>query len=641
MIRKYWRLLLHTCGVPAISFCVLLLVQIHQKSVWMEAVKKDFPRATEQELAAKSLVALCGAPQTRSAMGALCGDCERFDTLQQLAIGTILGTILLLLGVHWVGQQCRRDPQLLLERFRAGSRLMTAVTLVLVLSQAVLLATTLFFGPVEFLHRIPSGLILLTGLGAVLALYKVMRLSFTFNQAVSLDVDGRFVTAAQAPDLWKFVEATAAAVGTDPPKSIVVGTEATFFVTEAEVRTAAGGTTGRTLYVSIPLCQILTMTEFRSIVGHEMAHFHGRDTEFSRKFYPAFRNGVNTLDAVVGTARSVGGGAYALLPAISLLSFYLESFSEAEAEISREREIAADAIGARVTSNRDCALALTKIIQHDSAWEKVYSDLVDSSTNDATQLPLPSRTFMRVAEEQFRSADRAEQIRRLEMEQLAHPTDSHPPLGARLKALGLSVEQVFDAAGDIRPQDACSRLIPDADELERALFPQFAPKSAEAETVFCHRQPGFAVMEYYGLILNRSFLVYVSKEGLYGLKFRDLVDSREGRYFDDIVGLLDDPWFTPGTEAFRSAMQESGSSFFLPSAEIEDVEFDCSSKWGMGQIPHAGKLKIRLRNGKRRELILLGEAYGDGIRRVILEVCCGRREMDCERGSDKGKSARA
>jgi Zn-dependent protease with chaperone function len=624
MIRKYGRLLLYTCGVPAIAWCILSLVQIHQNSTWMAAVKKDFPQATEQDLAARSLAALCRAPESRNAMGAICSTYDHVASLRLLAVTTIVGTILLLLGVHWIGQRCRRDRQLLLKRFRVGSHLMTAATLILVLSQALLLSTALFFGPVEFLSRIPTGLILLTGLGALLAVYKVVRLIFAFGKEFSVDVDGRFVSVDQAPELWKFVEATAAAVGTDPPRNIVVGTDATFFVTEAKVATNGGAATGRTLYVSIPLCQILTKTEFRSIVGHEMAHFYGRDTDFSRKFYPAFRNGANTLDAVVGTARSVGGGGYALLPAISLLSFYLESFSEAEAEISREREIAADVIGARVTTKRDFALAITKIIQHDSAWEKVYSELLDNSTNEKRELPLPSESFVRVAEQQFRTANRAEQIKQLESEQLAHPTDSHPPLGARLKALGLSVDEVFDAAGDIRPTDASSTLIPNSEALERELFPQFAPKSQEAQTIFCRRQAGFAAMEYYGLILNRSFLVYVCSEGLYGMKFRGLVTSNETRYFDPALDLLDDPWFMPGTDAFQKAMKESRASFFIRRAEIADVEFDSSPKWGMGRIPHAGKLKIRLRSGKRREFILLGEAYGDGIQRFILEVCCGK-----------------
>jgi hypothetical protein len=112
----------------------------------------------------------------------------------------------------------------------------------------------------------------------------------------------------------------------------------------------------------------------------------------------------------------------------------------------------------------------------------------------------------------------------------------------------------------------------------------------------------------------------VSKEGLYGIKFcGTVVNSNAGRYFDPILELLDDPWFTPGTEAFQKTMKESRANFFIPSREIADVQFDSSPKWGMGGIPHAGKLNIRLSSGKSRKFILLGDAYGDGIRRVILE----------------------
>jgi hypothetical protein len=364
---------------------------------------------------------------------------------------------------------------------------------------------------------------------------------------------------------------------------------------------------------------MLSKTQMRGIIGHEMAHFHGQDTEFSRGFYPIFRNGMNTLEAVSGTAQSVGGGGFALLPTIWLLSFYLESFSEAEAELGRDREIAADAMGAAITSKRDFAIAITKIIQHDCAWERVFSELLDSRTNDKIKLRLPSDSFLEIAEEQFQKGNRNEQIGQLESERLAHPTDSHPPLRERLAALGYTVKDLYAAAGDIRPAEPGSALIPHADALERELLPDFAPKSEEAQTIFCRRQAGFAAMEYYALILNRSFLVYVRREGLYGMKFCGLVASNTGRYFDPALDLLDDPWFTPGTEAFQKTMKESRANFFIPRSDIEDVQFDSSPKWGMGQIPHAGKLKVVLRSGSCRELVLLGEAYGDGIRRVILE----------------------
>lgn len=325
------------------------------------------------------------------------------------------------------------------------------------------------------------------------------------------------------------------------------------------------------------------------------------------KQWPARRSRL----ALAGTLFSLPSGCF---------HFYLDSFSEAEAEISRERESAADAMGARITSKQDFAVALTKIIQHDSAWESVYSELLDSGSTDKMKLRLPSESFLDIAEQQFRTANRSEQIKQLESERLAHPTDSHPSLRERLGALGYTLQDIYDSAGNLRPTEPSSTLIPNADALERELLPDFAPKSQEAQAIFCRRQAGFAAMEYYALILNRSFLVYVRKEGLYGMKFRGLVVSNEGTYFEPVLDLLDDPWFTPGSKTFQKVMKESGANFFIPRADIVDVQFDSSPKWGMGQIPHAGKLKIRLRSGKYRKFVLLGDAYGDGIRRVILQL---------------------
>jgi hypothetical protein len=75
----------------------------------------------------------------------------------------------------------------------------------------------------------------------------------------------------------------------------------------------------------------------------------------------------------------------------------------------------------------------------------------------------------------------------------------------------------------------------------------------------------------------------------------------------------------PTSSDFRETMRASRHSFFLPRTEIVDAEFDGTPKWGMGKIVHSGKLRLRLRSGRRRQFSLLGEAYGDGICRYILE----------------------
>jgi len=423
----------------------------------------------------------------------------------------------------------------------------------------------------------------------------------------------------QAPDLWNLVIATAEAVGTEPPDNIVGSGDANFYASEGKVVFGGRAATGRILFVSIPLCQVMTVAEYHSVIAHEMAHFHAQDAEFSRGFYAPYRKDAETLETMIASAHSSGAGGYVLLPSIWLLSFYLQSFHEAEADLSRERELAADALAARVTSGRDIALGLLKITAHEPAWDAAYAELLESESDDRDRLPTPSELFQKAAEQQFHTADRTEQIKRLEDERLEHPTDSHPPLRVSLAALGFTVEELYDSAPDIRPAEPASVLIPNARALELALLPAFAPKSETIRSIFRHRQAGFAAIEYYALVLNRSFLVFASKEGLYGLKFSGPVSAHSLRYYEGPAEVLDDPWFTPGNPVFHEAMKESRDNFFLPGNEITDVEFDPTPKWGMGAIPHAGKVRVRLAEGRTREFVVLGEADGDGIRRVILE----------------------
>ena len=176
-------------------------------------------------------------------------------------------------------------------------------------------------------------------------------------------------------------------------------------------------------------------------------------------------------------------------------------------------------------------------------------------------------------------------------------------------------------ADEFRPEHPAALVIPGADEMEWELFPDFAPASEQNQATYGYRQAGFAAMEYYGGFLNRSYLVFVSPEGLYGIQFMGLLAStKEINYFKPALELLDDAFFRPGTAEFEKQRKQSRANFFIGANQVSKVTFDSSRKWGMGKIPHAGKLRILLTDGKRREFVLLGDAYGDGIQRQILEM---------------------
>lgn len=120
---------------------------------------------------------------------------------------------------------------------------------------------------------------------------------------------------------------------------------------------------------------------------------------------------------------------------------------------------------------------------------------------------------------------------------------------------------------------------------------------------------GFLAMEYWGLILNRSFAVLISPAGLHGWQFKGITSALNPHFFVPYQRLILDPDPAIGTEAFDRLMKKRGS-FFIPRDQITAATFDPTPKWGMGGVPHTGKLLVHLRDGRDREFILLGDQDG-------------------------------
>ena len=150
-----------------------------------------------------------------------------------------------------------------------------------------------------------------------------------------------------------------------------------------------------------------------------------------------------------------------------------------------------------------------------------------------------------------------------------------------------------------------------------------------------HLHAGFVAMEYFALILNRSFLVFITDEGLRGWKFTGPVSVQFPEFYKPIEELLDDPEMSPGSAPFNELMQ-GPNTFLIPYSEIRSVAFTGKTKWGMGRILHSGILLLGLPEGRTREFILLGAAYGEGIRNSILmrTVMCGSK-VGMQRGNPR------
>lgn len=128
---------------------------------------------------------------------------------------------------------------------------------------------------------------------------------------------------------------------------------------------------------------------------------------------------------------------------------------------------------------------------------------------------------------------------------------------------------------------------------------------------------GFVAMEYYALILNRTYIVFISPEGLYGWKAEGAVDCSRALYFAPYEEMLKDPELMTDPEAVRELSKLKGG-FFIARNEIAAVEPVYKQKWGMGPIPHSGRIKVRTVSGRSREFVLLGSVDPDAIQQNIM-----------------------
>ena len=130
---------------------------------------------------------------------------------------------------------------------------------------------------------------------------------------------------------------------------------------------------------------------------------------------------------------------------------------------------------------------------------------------------------------------------------------------------------------------------------------------------------GFVAMEYYWLILNRTCVVFIAPEGLFGWRAQGMVTNVDRNYYEPYQQMLEDTEFLRAREAIKKLSQLRGG-FFLERSKITSVAAYDRQKWGMGGILHSGRILVRLNSGQSREFILLGSVDREDVRNRIVQV---------------------
>jgi len=295
-----------------------------------------------------------------------------------------------------------------------------------------------YFGPF-----ILSGLIGLGFVGAaVLILLEAMRL----RKPEPLRVTGLAVGPDRVPGLIAQIARVATRLGVRVPARIIVGMDVRAFVTRIPIslRGVEVLSAGETLYLPACALRILDDKQLEALLAHELAHFRGKDVAFTERFIPSFltlRNAIETLTP--DNSPAAWWSVLPKLPALLLMQSIAVVMAVAVARIRRARELEADRVGAEIESPEAFARALVKFSLLMILWQPFraanarYLATGRARSNICSDFIESSRLLLATAE--------GDHLRGVVLSsRLKHPTDVHPPLADRIRALGLDPDLVLD-----------------------------------------------------------------------------------------------------------------------------------------------------------------------------------------------------
>lgn len=394
------------------------------------------------------------------------------------ALLLVLGAVSLL-ALHWAGKVALRSRDRLVSLFYVGRQILPTVLLSLVLLLTITVVLEIAYEALWLftLDQSSSGVAKLQGLVGIIIvvmLWPLYRLPSQLKAMTHLfasephAIFGVELTETQAPALWARVRTLAGRLEALVPDHIVVGYLDGFYVTSSEVELAPLGQRlqGRTLYVPLPLLALLDLHETDAVIGHELAHFSGQDTEYSIRFMPIYDGAWRSLGVL--SERMDGGFLQGLLtmPAYGLAAHFMQGFDHAVSHWSRNRELLADATAARLQG----AQAVVDSLVRTTAVGPAVEALLDEWCQQPEAWPEDVLQAL-----VLHLAAHPPQLPDAELDdKLPHPSDTHPPTIQRIQALGAGLDTVHSGRGlrRVLPTEAMACLeqaLPGAAALARQL----------------------------------------------------------------------------------------------------------------------------------------------------------------------------
>jgi Zn-dependent protease with chaperone function len=396
------------------------------------------------------------------------GDTWQFHWMDKAAAVTLLGGLGALLLIAVLGRMAFGDRDAQYRSMVLAWRLLAIASALFVVLQSVMAVWMSFWVTAFFVHKYFVKLIIMIGIGGAIAASVAVKQIFA-KIPTGMDIPGEPIAEADAPALWSRIRALAAQLGTEPPRNIVAGIDANFFVTETGVTAGGHALTGRTLYVSLPLLRVLDQREADAVLAHELAHFKGGDTSMGAALGPKI--------AQFDTYRASMHGAGLTVVAYCLLTLYRTVFELALMRDSREREFIADREAARCVHGLPLVRALIKVAAYSGYRDRIERELFDREHRHEGAIGIASH----VANGLQPFARSEEFLALMKDVSVPHPFDSHPQLQERMDNVKCTIPhaEYGQVLGDQVGQTWSSEILT-GDEIEARLWSAYESGFAQA-----------------------------------------------------------------------------------------------------------------------------------------------------------------
>jgi Zn-dependent protease with chaperone function len=253
---------------------------------------------------------------------------EIYSTYKCIKIGqnislTVIGLALLFIIITTIcGKLTRNNRKLLVGLFSPGLYLTAVLCIGVTIANATTLILNIYYIEAWLLGIITPKILLCFALGAIFGIWTIIISIINTLKKTEKYVEGENLSEQQYPHIWEFVKSIAGKMNAKMPYNIIAGLEPTFYATEIGIKIGDKYLKGETLFISLTLARILTISEFASVIGHELSHFTNNDVKYTTKFYPVYVGTTNAVERLSTNIDDSPTSSISLLPAYIMFTFF-------------------------------------------------------------------------------------------------------------------------------------------------------------------------------------------------------------------------------------------------------------------------------------------------------------------------------